>query len=76
MIDEKIPESLSKAQEEQVKRTEGERIQKLMRENAYTIALAIEGREFDSVEFSKELGQLGVKGKSHIQFLIGGPVGF
>lgn len=75
VIDEKIPESLSKAQEEQVKRTEGERIQKLMRENAYTIALAIEGREFDSVEFSKELGQLGVKGKSHIQFLIGGSLG-
>lgn len=75
VIDEKIPESLSKAQEEQVKRTEGERIQKLMKENAYTIALAIEGREFDSVGFSKELEQLGVKGKSHIQFLIGGSLG-
>lgn len=75
VADEKTPEDASKAQEEQIKRKEGERIQKLMKENAYTIALAIEGKEFDSISFSRKIEQLGVDGKSHIQFLIGGSLG-
>lgn len=75
VADEKTPEDASKAQEEQIKRKEGERIQKLMKENAYTIALAIEGKEFDSISFARKIEQLGVDGKSHIQFLIGGSLG-
>lgn len=75
VADEKTPEDASKAQEEQIKRKEGERIQKLMKENAYTIALAIEGKEFDSISFARKIKQLGVDGKSHIQFLIGGSLG-
>ena len=39
------------------------------------IALAIKGKALDSVEFSRRLERLGVEGKSHIVFVIGGSLG-
>ena len=41
----------------------------------YVIALAIEGKMLDSVEFSKKLENLGISGSSHVAFVIGGSLG-
>lgn len=73
--DEKTPDKASDALNEQIKKTEGERLLKNIREQDYVIALALDGKMLDSVELSKKLGQLGVEGKSSIAFVIGGSLG-
>ena len=75
LADEKTPEGASEAEEAAILKREGERILKAFREDAYVIALAIEGKALDSVEFSGRLAQLGVQGVSHIVFVIGGSLG-
>lgn len=78
--DEPTPDHASPAQELQIKEKEGER---LLREigkydrsaDTYVIALAIDGRPYDSVGFSKHLESLQVNGYSHILFVIGGSLG-
>jgi 23S rRNA (pseudouridine1915-N3)-methyltransferase len=73
--DEKTPDKASKAEEEQIKQKEGERILKHLKEDAYTIALTIDGRQLDSVELSNKLEKLGITGESHLIFVIGGSLG-
>lgn len=73
--DEKTPDKASDALNEQIKDTEGERLMKNIREQDYVIALAIDGKQLDSVELSEKLGRLGVEGKSCIDFVIGGSLG-
>ncbi len=73
--DEKTPDGASAAEEAAILEREGERILKAVREDAYVIALAIEGKALDSVELSRRLERLGVEGKSHIVFVIGGSLG-
>ncbi len=75
VTDEKTPDSASAVVEEQIKDKEGERLLKYIREDAYVIALAIEEKMLDSIELSKNIEQLGVMGKSHIIFVIGGSLG-
>jgi len=75
VADEKTPDKSSEALEQQIKEKEGERIKKYVKEDAYTIALAIEGQMLDSVELSDKLNILGVRGNSHIMFIIGGSLG-
>ena len=58
-----------------IKEKEAERIMKYVREDAYVIALAIEGNQLDSVELSEKIEKLGIQGKSHLQFIIGGSLG-
>ena len=48
---------------------------KHIRDQDYVIALAIDGKMLDSVELSHKIGQLGVEGKSTIDFVIGGSLG-
>ena len=73
--DEKTPDNAGEALEMQIKEREGERILKVLKEDAYVIALAIEGKMLDSVELSAKLEKLGVQGESHIMFVIGGSLG-
>ena len=73
--DEKTPDGASAAEEAAILDREGERILKVIREEAYVIALAIEGKALDSMELSRKLEQLGVGGRSHIVFVIGGSLG-
>lgn len=73
--DEKTPDQASQALERQIKDKEGERILSCIREGAYVIALAIEGKMPDSVELSDKIGGLGISGVSHIVFIIGGSLG-
>ena len=75
VTDEKTPDSASAVVEEQIKDKEGERLLKYIREDAYVIALSIEGKMLDSIELSKNIEQLGIMGKSHIIFVIGGSLG-
>ena len=73
--DEKTLEGAGAAEEAAVREREGGRILKAIREDAYVIALAIEGKSMDSVELSQKLDNLGISGRSHIVFVIGGSLG-
>lgn len=73
--DEKIPDHASETVEEGIRQKEGERILKLLKEDAYVVTLEIGGRMLDSVEFSKKIETLGIQGRSHICFIIGGSLG-
>ncbi|MDO5344878.1 MAG: 23S rRNA (pseudouridine(1915)-N(3))-methyltransferase RlmH [Lachnospiraceae bacterium] len=73
--DEQTPDKASEAMELQIKQKEGQRILKVVKEDAYVIALAIEGKKLSSEEFAGKLERLGVQGTSHIVFVIGGSLG-
>ncbi len=73
--DEKIPERASQAQENLVKKREGERVLAQIRDSSYVIALAIQGREMDSEGLAEKLAGLGLSGNSDICFVIGGSLG-
>ncbi len=75
VADEKAPESLSDAEAEQVKRTEGERILAKIPVDAHVIALAIEGKNPTSEEFAAKLDTFAVYGQRNIVFVIGGSLG-
>lgn len=73
--DEKAPENLSEKEMIQVKDKEGDRILGKISDQAYVIALAIEGKQMTSEGLSEHIEKLGVTGKSHIVFVIGGSLG-
>ncbi|KMK77943.1 23S rRNA (pseudouridine(1915)-N(3))-methyltransferase RlmH [Alkalihalobacillus pseudalcaliphilus] len=73
--DEKAPENLSLAEEEQVKQKEGERILAKIPQDSHVIALAIEGKQQTSEQLAKNLDQLATYGKSKVTFIIGGSLG-
>lgn len=73
--DEKTPEGASAAVEDKIKEKEADKILKHIKEDAYVIALAIEGQELDSLNLAEKLENLAVSGKSQIQFVIGGSLG-
>lgn len=75
VADEKTPDGASETVEEQIKEKEGNRILAQIKEDAYVIALAIEGKMLDSVELSEKLEKLGISGVSHIVIVIGGSLG-
>ena len=73
--DEKTPDGASETVEEQIKNIEGEKLLKHIKDDDYVIALAIDGKMLDSVELSKQMESLGVRGISHLVFVIGGSLG-
>lgn len=73
--DEKTPDGASPAVEAQIRKTEGERLLRFIRDSDYVIALAIDGRMLDSIELSRQIERLGVQGNSSIVFVIGGSLG-
>lgn len=75
LADEKTPDNASEAEELQIKRKEGDRILKNIKDSAYVIALAIEGEMLSSEKFAEKIQELGVKGESHLVFVIGGSLG-
>lgn len=75
VADEKTPDNASEVVELQIKQKEGERLSKYLKDGAYVIALAIEGKQKDSVAFGRQIEKLGIDGKSHIIFVIGGSLG-
>ncbi len=75
VADEKTPEGASEAEEAQIKEKEGKRILAHIREGAYVIALAVEGKMMDSETLAAEIADLCLRGQSDICFIIGGSLG-
>ena len=75
VADEKTTENLTEAEINIVKEKEAARLSKHISEGAFVITLEILGKQLDSVELSKKINQLGIEGKSHIIFIIGGSLG-
>ena len=73
--DEKTPDNASATVEEAIKKKEGERLLGVIKDNAYVIALAIDGKNLSSTELADKINSLGIEGISHIQFVIGGSLG-
>jgi len=73
--DEKTPDQTTEHEEDLIRGKEAERILKQIKDDAYVIALAIQGKKLDSVAFSDYIGKLGVQGKSNLVFIIGGSLG-
>jgi len=73
--DEKCPENLSEKDMLIVKDKEGKKILSKIKSNSYVIALAIDGKNLSSEELADTISNLGVRGKSHITFVIGGSLG-
>ncbi len=75
VADEKTPDNAGQAIEEQIKEKEAARILKYIKDDAYVYSLEIEGKSLTSEALAKEIDTLGIQGKSHIQFIIGGSLG-
>lgn len=75
LLDEKTPDRASDAEKERILAREGERILGALKGGEYVAALAIDGKRMTSPGFSEWIGRLGVQGKSHIAFVIGGSLG-
>lgn len=73
--DEKTKENASQTEEDIVKETEGKRILDKISDSSKVIALAIEGKELDSVELAKQIEEFRISGTSDITFVIGGSLG-
>lgn len=75
VADEKTPDGASEKVEDQIKEKEADRLFKYIKEDAFVCPLAIEGKQLDSVQLSQKIEQIGLSGKSHIIFIIGGSLG-
>lgn len=75
VVDEKTPDSASEKEENQIRDKEAERLLKQIRQEDYVIALAIDGKMYDSMAFSKKLDRFGVLGRGSVVFVIGGSLG-
>lgn len=75
VADEKAPESLSPAEEEQVKEREGERILARLLPGEFVVCLAIDGKRYTSEQFAAFLQSTFDRSASTISFVIGGSLG-
>jgi 23S rRNA (pseudouridine1915-N3)-methyltransferase len=73
--DEQAPENLSPAGEVQVKKKEGDRILKKLKDGSLLAVLDVKGERLDSEGFAAKLKSFFVSGNSHITFVIGGSLG-
>ncbi len=72
--DERAPEELSPAQEEQVKAREGKRLLSLLDPKDHVIALTVTGKAYTSEGLAARIGALRDQGRN-VSFLIGGSLG-
>lgn len=75
VADEKTPDSASEKEEIQIRDREGERLFKHIKKDDYVIALAIDGKMYDSVSFSRKIDRYGISGRTNVVFIIGGSLG-
>lgn len=73
--DEQAPEKLSDNEMLNVKKKEGDRIRKKLKEGTLLIVLDVKGDKPHSEEFAHILNSFFIGGKSHITFVIGGSLG-
>ena len=75
-ISEVSEEDMNRRPTNEVLATEGERLLRRIPTGAYVIALDREkGKQLSSEEFARKLGSLGLSGRSHVAFVVGGPLG-
>ena len=72
--DEKIPDKLNSALENEIKNKECNNIINHLKNGSYIIALDLKGKEFSSEEFSKKIENISMNFSS-ITFIIGGSLG-
>lgn len=75
VADEKTPDQASETVGNAIRSKEAERILKYVKEDAFVITLEIQGTLLTSEELADKIDKLGVKGTSHIIFIIGGSIG-
>ncbi|ACV61036.1 protein of unknown function DUF163 [Desulfofarcimen acetoxidans DSM 771] len=75
VVDERFAPSVMSREIEQVKNREGKRLQSLIDETSYLIALDCRGKMLESEEFAGMLKNLALTGKSNVSFIIGGSLG-
>lgn len=75
VMDERIPDHASLAEETIIKDREGRKILDKIKQDDYMILLDVSGNQIDSVELSKHIENCMVAGKSSIAFVIGGSLG-
>lgn len=73
--DEKTPDNASIKEEIKIKEKEGNAILSKIKDNAYVIAMDLNGKQLTSVEFSSFISNCTVMGNSNIVFVIGGSLG-
>lgn len=74
LADEKIPDNASDKEKEHILSTEGAKILSKIKNNAYVIALCIEGTMLDSEKLAEKIQQI-QQVSSNITFIIGGSLG-
>lgn len=75
VADEKTAEHAKDGLDELVRAKEADRIIRYIRSDAFVITLEISGKQLSSEELAKKIEELGIQGKSHITFIIGGSIG-
>jgi len=75
VADEKTDERASENQNNKVKEKEGQRLLSNISDGDYVIALAIDGKMYDSVGFAQRIEQIAVGSIDTIDFVIGGSLG-
>lgn len=75
LADEKTPDNASEKEELQIKEKEGNKILSSIKENAFVIALDLNGKMLSSEELAEYIRTRGVQGDSHLVFVIGGSLG-
>lgn len=73
--DEQAPDSLSPAQELQIKKKEAEKIIRKLKSSSVLIALDVKGESFGSEKLASKLQSFFISGSSHVTFVIGGSLG-
>lgn len=71
----RLPDNASPADEEKVKKQEGEEILKRIKPGDCCITLEIKGKQLDSVELAEKIKKIWIGGSSTIDFVIGGSLG-
>lgn len=75
VADEKMAEHAGGGADELVRAKEACRVIRYIRQDAFVITLEISGKQLSSEELAEKIEALGIQGKSHIIFIIGGSVG-
>ena len=73
--DEKIPNNASKKDEEILLEKEGSKVLEKIPNNSFLVVMDIQGKELTSLDFSREIKNLEIKGISSLTFVIGGSLG-
>lgn len=75
VAEEKVPETYSDAEKQQVLEREGKRILEKLSPSSFVAPLCIEGEQYSSEQMAQKMSSLMASGTSHITFIIGGSLG-